>query len=299
MIVMKFGGASLSTSDGIFRACKIVKAYLRKEKNIVLVVSAMKGVTDKLFEITQLLQSKKIKSALKKIQELKESHLQTLRLINNQPQGVKIESELINLFSRLENFVKNVSKKELTAARVDFIVSFGEKFSCPIVAYTLEISGVPAYPIDASFVIATDDNFGNALPIYKKSQAHINEILYPLIKNRIVPVITGYIGFAHDGCTTTLGRGGSDLSASYLANLLSAKGLYLWKDVDGFYTNDPSKDKKARLLQQISYEKARRMAKDGAKIIYYKAITPVKKKHIPIFIKSFLHPESIGTIISD
>lgn len=298
MIVMKFGGASLSTTEGILKACQIVKDY-RQRENIVLVVSAMKGVTDKLFEITELLRHKKIKAALTKIEELKENHLHTFRLMNNQPQGVKIESELINSFSRLYNFVKNVSKKEMTASRVDYIVSFGERFSCPIVSYALETSGVAAYPIDASFIIATNDNFGNALPLYKKSQHHINEILFPLIKSGIIPVITGYIGFAHDGCTTTLGRGGSDLSAAYLANLLDAKGLYLWKDVDGFYTNDPHKDQQARLLKQMSYEKAARMARNGAKIIYHKAITPVKKKNIPIYIKSFLHPETAGTVISN
>lgn len=298
MIIMKFGGSSLSTSDGIFRVCKIIKEYLRKEKNIVLVVSAMRGVTDKLFEITLLLQRKKIKPALIKILELKESHLQTLRHINNQPQGVKIESELINLFSRLENFVKNVIKKELTTARTDFIISFGERFSSHIVAYALEVSGIPAYPIDASFVIATNSNFGNATPLYKKSQIHINEILYPLIKNGIVPVFTGYIGFADDGCTTTLGRGGSDLSAAYLANLLDAKGLYLWKDVDGFYTNDPHADSETLLLERLTYDQALQLTKKGAKIIYYKAIDPVRKKHIPIIVKSFLKPDLLGTTIS-
>lgn len=299
MIVMKFGGASLSTAEGIQRACRIVKSFVGKDKNIVLVVSAMKGVTDKLFEIAQLIRDKKVRPALKKIDLLKKNHLQTLQQLKNLPQRVKVESELINLFSRLENFVKNVSHKEMTPSRMDFIVSYGERFSCPIVAYALETSGMPAYPIDASFVIATNDNFGNALPLYKKSQHHINEILFPLIDNGIIPIITGYIGFANDGCTTTLGRGGSDLSAAYLANLLDANSLYLWKDVDGFYTNDPHKDKKARLLKQISYEKARKMAMDGAKIIFYKAITPVKKKNIPIYIKSFYHPKATGTVISN
>ena len=138
MIVMKFGGVSLSTAEGIFRACQIVKTYFEKEKEIVLVVSAMKGVTDKLFEVTELLKEKKIQSALNKIDLLKDTHLQTLRQVNNQPQSVKVESELINLFSRLENFVRNVSKKELTPARVDYIVSFGERFSCQIVAMPLK-----------------------------------------------------------------------------------------------------------------------------------------------------------------
>ncbi len=298
MIVMKFGGASLSTAEGIIKACQIVKEYWQRER-IVLVVSAMKGVTDRLFQVTSYLKKKKTSTALRLVEKIKKEHIKTLYQFDLRPQAVKIESELINLVSRLENFIKNISKKEITPAREDYIVSFGERLSCPMIADALEATGIMAHPIDASFVIATNNNFGNALPLYEKTQRHINEILVPLINNNIVPVVTGYIGFTHDGCTTTLGRGGSDLSAAYLASLLEAKALYLWKDVGGFYNVDPHQKKEAKKFSKLSYNKARVLAKKGAKIIYYKAIDPVKKKKIPVYIKSFIDPEKKGTVIAD
>ena len=293
---MKFGGASLSTSDGILKACRIIKKYWREEK-IVLVVSAMKGITDKLFLVSEYLKKNNIKEALKLIEDIKRSHIKALYEFDFRPQAVKTESEIINLISRLTNFINNISQKRITPARVDFIVSFGERLSCPIVANALEMNGMPAHPIDASHIMATNNDFGNAIPLYKKSQHHINEILVPLINNNIIPVVTGYIGFTHDGCSTTLGRGGSDLSASYLANLLGAKALYLWKDVKGFYDVDPNKNKNAKKFMKLSYKKAKALAKKGAKIIYYKAIEPVKNKNIPIYIKSFIDPEEIGTTV--
>jgi len=296
MIVMKFGGASLSTSEGISKACRIIKTYWREEK-IILVVSAMKGITDKLFLVSEYLKKNNIKEALKLIEDIKRSHIKALYEFDFRPQAVKTESEIINLISRLTNFINNISQKRITPARVDFIVSFGERLSCPIVANALEMNGMSAHPIDASYIMATNNDFGNAIPLYKKSQHHINEILIPLINNNIIPVVTGYIGFTHDGCSTTLGRGGSDLSAAYLANLLGAKALYLWKDVKGFYDIDPNKNKNAKKFTKLSYNKAKALAKKGAKIIYYKAIEPVKNKNIPIYIKSFIDPEEVGTIV--
>lgn len=296
MIVTKFGGSCLSDSKDILKTSQIVKDYLAKDK-VVLVVSAMKGVTDQLYDVVSLVKDKKLRKALDIINEIKDRHLETLYVLNSKPEAVKTETELINLVNRLENFVKNVVKKRITAAREDYIVSFGERLSCSLVAEALETRGMLAYPVDASFVIATDGNFGQALPLFKKTQNHIKKILFPLLENSVIPVITGFIGFAPDGCTTTLGRGGSDLSAAYLANLLEAKSLYLWKDVEGFYTSDPKKDKRARLIKKLSYREAEKMAKKGAKVVYYKAIRPVERKGIPIYIKSFINPKTRGTKI--
>lgn len=294
---MKFGGASLSTPSGISKVCDIVKKYWKKEK-VVLVVSAMMGVTDSLFQIVELVKRKKIKDALKVIDKIQENHIKTLYEVDTRPSVVKVESDIINLVSRLSNFVRNLKEKEITLARIDYIVSFGERFSSLIVTNALEMNGMMAYPIDASCIIATNGNFGNALPLYSKSQKHINQILFPLIKNNIIPVVTGYIGFTHDGCTTTLGRGGSDLTAAYLSNLLDAKALYLWKDVEGVYSSDPHTSSDTKLYKQLSYVKAKALAKKGAKIIYYKAINPVAQKNIPIYVKSFIKPDLSGTIVS-
>lgn len=298
MIVMKFGGASLSTSSEILNTCKIVKNYLKKDK-VILVVSAMKDVTDQLFEIVEHIRKKDLNQALKNISLIKDHHVKTLRSIKPDSEGIKAEVEIYKLVGLMGCFVKNISKKGTTTARTDYIVSFGERLSCRIVTEALEQQGISAYPLDGSFILATTDEFGNALPLYGKSQNSIKQILLPLIQNNIVPVITGYIGFTHDGCTTTLGRGGSDLSAAFLANFLNAKAVYLWKDVLGFYEEDPHKNKRAKLFKTLDYKSAEKLAKKGAKIIYYKAIAPVRKKHIPIYVKSFLNPQAVGTTITD
>ncbi len=296
MIVMKFGGASLSDKDNISLTCKIVDEYRRASKT-VLIVSAMKDVTDQLFMVAEFLKKKDVDSALNIVKKLRKRHFDTLAAISSRQASVKTQVELYRLFYHLEYFVKNVSVKEITPARVDYIVSWGERVSCRIVAEALEEAGIPAFPLDASTFLATDDDFGNAVPIYSKSYKYIQEILLPLIDRDIVPVITGYIGFTHDGCTTTLGRGGSDLSAAFIANFLNAKGLYLWKDVPGFFDKDPHKDKTAKLVPSLSYEEAEEMAKAGAKVIYHKAIDPVRRKKIPLYVKSFLEPKAKGSVV--
>lgn len=296
MIVMKFGGSVLSSKENISKTHALVKKYLEKDK-IILVVSAVKGITDKLYAVVDSLKSKRKKKALHIVQEIANDHYKILESISSKPDIAKTKIELLKLIIRLESFIKNIGRKPITAAREDFIVSFGERLSCYLVTAALDAHGILAYPIDSSFLIATNARFGSALPLYKKSQEYIDAMLKPLIKKRIVPVVTGFIGFTHDGCTTTLGRGGSDLSAAFLANFLDAKALYLWKDVEGFYSGNPHTDKNAILYERLSYEKAENLAKDGAKVLYYKAIGPVKKKNIPIYIKSFIKPDSQGTVI--
>lgn len=297
MIVMKFGGASLSTGPDILNICKIVKNYAKKEK-LILIISAMKGVTDDLYSVVEYIKNKKVKKAVDLIDSLKRKHMKALRSINPNPAAVKTEIEIIKLINLLEYFVKNTATKGITAARSDYIVSFGERLSCRIVAEALEQINLLSMAIDASLVLATDDTFGNALPLYGKSQSHIQQILMPLIKNNVIPVVTGYIGFTHDGCTTTLGRGGSDLSATFLANFLHAKAIYLWKDVEGFFLTDPHKDKKAKLLRKLTYQRAEDLSRNGAKVVYYKAIKPAADRKIPIYVKSFISPDLKGSVIS-
>lgn len=296
MIVMKFGGASLSDAKNIEITCRIVREYQRKHK-VILIVSAMQGVTDQLFLIVELLKAKQVKEALTVLTKIKQMHFDALAEISASRLTIKTKIELYRLFYQLEYYLKNIAQKEITPARADYIVSWGERASCRIVTEALENAGMPAYALDASTFLATDDDFGNAVPIYTKSQKYIKQILLPLIENEIIPVITGYIGFTHDGCTTTLGRGGSDLSAAFIANFLDAEGLYLWKDVPGFFDRDPHKYLDAKRYDNLSYAQAEKLCQDGAKVIYYKAIKPVQKKRIPIYVKSFISPEQIGSVI--
>lgn len=293
---MKFGGSAISDGKQILKIAKIIKRFHEDEK-IVVVVSAMVGVTDKLFFIGELLKKRKLKEAYKILDEIKKQHFEAVDLVPLPRRRVLLKVELVKLSSHLKNYIQNISKKDITPARIDFLVSFGERLSVRLLSEALIKIKVDAYPIDASNLIATTHVFSNAVPLARSKQKYLDEILLPLIQDNVIPVITGYIGYSGDGCTTTLGRGGSDLTATYLADFLNAKKVFLWKDVGGFYTDDPHKNVHTYLLPSLTYKEAQRMAKNGAKVIYYKALEPVKKKKIPIYIKSFIRPNLEGTKI--
>ena len=297
MIIMKFGGAAVLNGTQINNIAKIVSAYHKKEK-IVIVVSAMGGVTDKLFEIGELLKKNKLNQVLKILDEIKKQHHGAVRFVALSKRQVLLKVELIKLLSHLKNYIQNISTKEITPARTDFLVSFGERLSVRLLSEALIKASINAYPVDASNLIATTHVFTNAVPLPRVRQKYLDEILLPLIKGNVIPVVTGYIGYSGDGCTTTLGRGGSDLTATYLADFLGAKKVYLWKDVEGFFSDDPKKNPEAHMLKTLSYNEAQKRAKKGAKVIYYKALDPVKKKKIPIYIRSFLNPQHEGTTIN-
>lgn len=294
---MKFGGAAVSNATGFKRTARLIKQYKKKD-SVVIVVSAMNNVTDELFEVTKLLKKKQLKKSLRIIDRLETHHLNTLTKLGSKQKTIKTRVELIRLFNHLRNYITNLSRKRMTAARVDYLVSFGERASVRLLSEALESAGVSAYPIDASNLMATTHSFGNAVPLKRDKQLYLDEVLLPLLRNGVTPVVTGYIGYSGDGCTTTLGRGGSDLSASYLAYFLKATAVYLWKDVGGFFDKDPKRDKTAKYFPKISYSKAEQLAKNGAKIIYWKAIDPIRDKKIPIYVKSFINPRAKGTIIS-
>ena len=296
MIVMKFGGASLSDADTMMKLVDIVDRY-HKKHGVVVIASAMFGVTDQLFEIGELLKAKKLDDALAVLDDIEKKHFSALKKVMRKNDS-RAKIELIKTFSHLENFIRNISKKRITKARIDFLVSFGERLSIRVFAEALEKAGLPSYPVDASNILATTHDFGNAIPLPRNQQKHLDEIIPPLIDSRIIPVVTGYIGYSEDGCTTTLGRGGSDLTATFLANFLNAESVYLWKDVPGFYDKDPKKNADAQLFHELTYDKAEKLAMNGAKVIYFKAIEPLRKKKIPLFVKSYLDTDARGTKVS-
>lgn len=296
MIVMKFGGASLANVENIEKTRRLVASYSKKD-SVILIVSAMKGVTDELYQVVHHLTNNDLSSALAIVEKQRKRHIATLQSVSHRRERFKTQVELHKLFEQLTFFIKNTVKKGISPAREDYIVSYGERFSCRLIAEALEAQRLLSYPIDASLLLYTNKQFGNAEPLFGKKQVLLKDMLTPLLKNDIIPVITGFIGLSVDGCTTTLGRGGSDLSASFFAHFLDAKKIVLWKDVEGFFTADPKKDKNAKLFGTLPYKKARELAKNGAKVVYYKAIDPAENKRIPIHIKSFNDPERNGTII--
>ncbi|MFH1551120.1 MAG: aspartate kinase [Planctomycetota bacterium] len=283
MIVMKFGGSSLSTPASINSVTEIIKARL--DRGPVLVVSAHGGATDILFNL-----ARGAVTGRYDIAEFKSLH-------ENIIAGLGLDSRIIDgEIDELEELLKGISYvKELTPRSLDYVVSFGEKISSRIIAAHLSGSGVPAVACNAyDLGLVTDSHFGGATPL-PESEAAIAANLRN-IKDK-TPVITGYIAKNNDGDITTLGRHGSDYSASIVGAAVDAEEVQLWTDVDGVMTADPRVVPGARPLGELSFQEASELAYYGAEVIHPSTMIPAVRKKIPIRVLNTYRPGSPGTIV--
>lgn len=278
-VVAKFGGTSVATREAILTIVEIVR---RSSRRPVLVVSAVSGVTDALLK--------------RKIELVREIHQ---RLINNLFLNREIRAEVISYVDqKLRKAEAIVHKKDLTPADMDELVSFGEIISSYIISQALRVSGILSEQVIASRLIITNDNFMQADFLPVETRHRVSNILMPIIKTGIVPVVTGFIGSTLDGRTTTLGRGGSDYSAAIIGYFLGAYEIQIWTDVDGVYTADPRIVKNARLLPMISYEQAFHLAQSGAKVLHPKTMAPALKGNIPIRVLNTFNTSNMGTLVT-
>ncbi|MBU0618608.1 aspartate kinase [Patescibacteria group bacterium] len=296
MIVMKFGGTALADGKRILATAKIIKDYSAQHR-LICVVSAMKGMTDRLYAVIDSLKNKQEKKPFSLINEIYQDHLQALNEINSGPEAMVVKRELKNSCDLLSMFARHIQGGQITSARIDYLVAFGERLSCKLTAEALKTLGKKALAIDAADFLATTKEFSKATPILLKTEDKLVDAILNLTKEDFIPVITGFIGFAEDGCTTTLGRGGSDLSAAVIANVINARQLVLWKDVNGLYDQDPKKTRRAKFIAEATYEEAEAVIKRGAKVVYLPALEPVRDKEIPVLIKNFNQPKAEGTKI--
>lgn len=296
---MKFGGTSVGNAKCIEHVAGIIKEAQKKEQ-VAVVISAMSKVTDLLINCAQ-------NASFKKISQVKKD----LGLLKNMHEGAVMELNLENVEKRellkkideklndLDNLLKNISVLgEITKRELDLIVSFGERMSVLLLAAALRKSGCGAQSVEASDFIITDENSGSAKPYLDESVKKTEAVLFPLLNKKIVPVITGFIGSTKDGTITTLGRGGSDYSATIIAYCLDAKEIWIWKDVDGAMTADPKIVKDARTIPALSYDEAAELSYFGAKVLHPMTMVPASLKKIPIYIKNTFRPEFKGTLIA-
>lgn len=296
---MKFGGTSVKDGQSILHCAKLVKKYAN-DNEIVVVVSAMAGVTDSLINAAQKCCKEPSAGYVKMfIADLMKKHYEAVEyavksdLIKN-----KVVYTLEKLFDELEKVLLGISYLgELTKRSEDYIVSFGERLIAPIFSaalISLDVDSLALTGGDAGII--TDKNFGRAKPL-PNVYSIIKSRLEPLIKIKKVPVVAGFIGVTEDGNVTTLGRGGSDYSATIIAAAIDADEVWLWKEVDGIMTADPKYVQEAKLIPEISYFEAMELSHFGAKILHPKALEPVMKKEIPVRIKNAFNPDLEGTII--
>ena len=296
---MKFGGSSLANALRMKNAARIVQRYSHGNK-VVVVASAVGETTDQLIEIADFAKKGDLPRARKLLSKIQLSHLRTARMVAGRGDTRELTSRLRQLNFELERTVEGIAHlRELTSRSRDYLLSFGERLSAPILAAALSGVGLSTKALTgAEAGIATDDNFGEARPLMEISHHQIRERLDQLLSRRVIPVVAGFIAATVDGRTTTLGRGGSDYTATLLAAALGADEIWIWTDVDGLMTADPRIVKNALLLPNISFGEALELSYFGAKMMHPRALQPAGQKKIPVRIKNSSRPGRNGTLVS-
>ncbi|QQS19780.1 aspartate kinase [Candidatus Saccharibacteria bacterium] len=297
--MMKFGGTSVGSAERIREVAKLVARY--RDRHPAVVTSAMTQITNQLEDMARLAVTGNRKRVIAtKLAALKAAHDEAITGLELEPSAEADLREIINSkIVILGNILKSVTALgELTPRGRDLILSFGERLSIHLVAAALNNQGVPAVAVNATDFLLTDDNFNDAQPQLLPSKKKAQKLLLPLIEAGTVPVVTGFIGATRDGVTTTLGRGGSDFSATILGYCLDAEEVWIWTDVDGVMTSDPRTVPDARSIERMSYEEASELSYFGAKVIHPRTMTPTAELGIPIVIKNTMNPSHPGTQIT-
>jgi bifunctional aspartokinase / homoserine dehydrogenase 1 len=299
LIVMKFGGTSVGSAERIAEAANLVLKSVNEGHQVVVVTSAMSGVTNKLIAAAE--NAVKGHWHVSVRDELYEPHRNAAHLLVKDDAGRRREvlQSMWKHIERFETLCKGLSMiHELSPRTLDAISGLGEMLCAPLLAGAIAAHGKPSSALEASELIVTNNQFGQAEPLMDKTREKMRTRLLPLLEAGEIPVITGFIGANEDGVTTTLGRGGSDYSASIIGAALDADEIWIWTDVDGVMSANPAEVPEARTLRDISYSEAAEMAYYGAKVLHYKTILPAYKQNIPVRILNTFNPMHEGTRVS-
>ncbi len=292
MIVMKFGGTSVENAGAIARVTTIVKANLAACP--VVVVSAIGKSTNRLLHAAECAARGEGEVAWRKLLALEADHLQITSKL-----GLTLDRDIERLFNELRSHILEVaSNLILEPAMWDRIAGFGEQLSSIIVAGALNKAGVPAKHFDARTLIVTDSHHMAAAPLTIETYAKVRRAI-PCPGGSLVPVLGGFIGATDEGTPTTLGRGGSDLTASLVGAAINAEIVEIWTDVDGMLTCDPRISACGQCLQSLSYAEAEQLARFGAKVLHPDTVVPARKQRVPVSIRNSRNPLHPGTLIRD
>jgi len=297
--VMKFGGTSVGDASCIARAANII-VNATKEYRCVAVVSAMSGVTNRLIEAADHAEAGNAVEAAAILEALRKQHETALTsLIPNERERERIRGKLSEVLAEGRRLCEGTALlRELTPRTLDAVSSLGERLSAPLVAAAVKEAGAVSEAIEATELVVTDAFHGGAEPQMELTREKSQARLWPLLEKSIVPVVTGFIGATRDGQLTTLGRGGSDFSATILGGALDADEVIIWTDVEGVLTADPRLVPEARTIPEISYREAAELAFFGARVLHPKTLNPVVQAAIPVWIRNSFQPERLGTKIT-
>jgi aspartate kinase len=296
---MKFGGTSVASPERVKHVASLIKSH-SKDNQIVVVASAVKGMTDDLLQISESVRKGNREGVQKFITRVTKTHMNIAKASMTKARTRKeLQNCLNSIIKELEDVLHGmVLLGEVTQKSQDYLLSFGERLSTPILCYALKDIGLKAEFLTGKEAgIVTDSNYGEAKPLIDTTRLRVSSSIVPLLSKGIIPVVTGFIGADQNGNITTLGRGGSDYTATIIASCINAEEVWLMTDVDGLMTADPRIVKNARVLKEVSYSEAMEMALFGAKYMHPRALEPILDVGIPTRIRNTFKPENSGTLV--
>ncbi len=299
---MKFGGVLVQDAVAIMHSAQLVMQAAHENTRAVVVVSAMAGVTDGLLDLADRARQGHGDEVAQAVDLLERRHEGAVQTVFSSSPAMAIQpvlGEEHTLFVSLRQALAGVAMlHELTPRSRDLIVSFGERCSAPIMSAALRAAGLTSRSLTGGEAgIVTDDTFGSAAPLLDITKKTVPRALTPLLDRGLTPVVTGFVGANEEGVITTLGRGGSDYTATILGACLPADEVWIWKEVDGVMTADPKLVPDAVRVPTLSYREVMELAWFGAKVLHPMTVAPVQEAGIPIRIRSAFLPASPGTIV--
>jgi len=296
-LVMKFGGTSVGSVDALVNATQIIRDAKKDWDRVVVVTSAMSGVTNLLLDSAASASHGMVDSLPDAESTLRGKHFSAAdTLIKDEKLREATKAEIDVLIQSLINLCKAIAVLgEASPRALDAVASLGERMSLRLLAAVVKDAGINARAIESSEFVITNEHYQSAHPDLIKTTEKTRGLLNPLMDKGIIPITTGFIGATPDGVITTLGRGGSDYSAAIIASVLPADDVWIWTDVDGVMTTDPRIVKEAKTLPEISYSEIAELAYYGAKVLHPKTIRPVVEAGIGLRICNTFNPSHLGT----
>lgn len=301
-LVMKFGGTSVGSEDAFRQVCEIVEQARSEWPRMVVVTSAMAGVTNLLLESA----SKAVEGSTEYVhqiaQRIRTQHWEILAaLLPDLARQAQVKQEINHLIGEFTNLCQAIQVLgEATPRALDAVASLGERLSVRVLAAALDSRGMPAQFVEATQLIITDNQYQSAHPDFELTRQAIGRVLEPILGQGKIPVVTGFIAATPDGITITLGRGGSDYTAAILGAHLPADDVWIWTDVDGVMTADPRAVPGAHTISHLSYREIAELAYFGAKVVHPKTIRPIIEAGIGLRVCNTFNPNHPGTrVVAD